>query len=112
MGALTRQPGVLTVNPGTGRGYSVLEVIAAFGRARAAARCLTRVVARRPGDIAQCYADPALAHSLLGWVAERGPTRCATIRGAGGVGGGERRRRIEFRAGPPGISVAAGDLTA
>ncbi len=71
LGALARAPGVLTVNLGTGRGYSVLEVIAAFERA-SGRKVPYRVVARRPGDISQCYADPTLARSLLGWTAERG----------------------------------------
>jgi UDP-glucose 4-epimerase len=62
---------VLTVNLGTGRGYSVLEMIRAF--AAASGRPIPyRVVDRRPGDIAQCYADPGLARRLLGWEAQRG----------------------------------------
>jgi UDP-glucose 4-epimerase len=61
----------LTVNLGTGRGYSVLEVVHAFEQA--SGRDIPRaVVARRPGDIATCYADPSLARELLGWHAERG----------------------------------------
>jgi UDP-glucose 4-epimerase len=66
-----RAPGVLMVNLGTGRGYSVLEVVRAF--AAASGRPVPyRIAARRPGDIAQCYADPALAHRLLGWQAGYG----------------------------------------
>ncbi len=62
------QPGSLTVNLGTGRGYSVLELVAAY--AAASGRELPyQVVARRPGDVAACYADPALAAQLLGWQA-------------------------------------------
>lgn len=62
---------VLTVNLGTGRGYSVLEMVRAF--AEASGRPIPyRIVERRPGDIAQCYADPALAQRLLGWAAQRG----------------------------------------
>jgi UDP-glucose 4-epimerase len=62
---------VLTVNLGTGRGYTVLEMIRAF--AEASGRLIPyRIVARRPGDIAQCYADPGLARQLLGWEAQRG----------------------------------------
>lgn len=68
---LERTPGLLTCNLGTGRGYSVLEMVAAF-----AAACGKpvpyRVVERRPGDVATCYADPALALAKLGWRAERG----------------------------------------
>ena len=62
---------VLSVNLGTGRGYSVLEMVEAFRRA--SGRDIPyRIVARRPGDVAACYADPALAARLLGWRAERG----------------------------------------
>jgi len=61
-------PGSFTVNLGTGRGYSVLEVVAAF--ARASGRAVPyRIVPRRPGDVAACYADPSLARDLLGWEA-------------------------------------------
>lgn len=61
-------PGSFTVNLGTGRGYSVLELVAAY--AKASGRPVPyEVVARRPGDVAACYADPALAHALLGWQA-------------------------------------------
>ena len=61
-------PGSLTVNLGTGRGCSVLEVVRAY--AAASGREIPhRVVARRPGDVAACYADPALAGRLLGWQA-------------------------------------------
>ncbi len=58
--------GVLTVNLGTGHGYSVLEVVQAFRRA-SEREIPCRIVARRPGDVAACYADPALAANLLGW---------------------------------------------
>jgi UDP-glucose 4-epimerase len=60
----------LTVNLGTGRGYSVLEVVRAFEQA-SGKRVPYRVAARRPGDVAQCYADPSLARELLGWEARR-----------------------------------------
>lgn len=67
----------LTVNLGTGRGYSVLEVIKAFEQASGQA-VPYQVVARRPGDVAACYADPTLARELLGWSASRGLTQmCA-----------------------------------
>jgi UDP-glucose 4-epimerase len=62
--------GLLTVNLGTGRGYSVLEVVRAFETA-SGRPVPHEIVARRPGDIAQCYADPLLANRLLGWVARR-----------------------------------------
>ncbi|MBE7423339.1 MAG: UDP-glucose 4-epimerase GalE [Zoogloeaceae bacterium] len=62
---------VITANLGTGRGYSVLEVVEAFRRA--SGRDIPyRIVARRAGDVAACYADPELAARLLGWRAERG----------------------------------------
>ena len=67
--ALNQQPGVLTVNLGTGRGYSVLEMIRAFQKA-SGKPIPYEVVERRPGDIATCYADPTLAKSLLGWQAD------------------------------------------
>ncbi len=64
-------PGVLTVNLGTGRGYSVLDVIQAF-EAASGQRVPYKIVSRRPGDIAECYADPMLAKTLLGWQAQYG----------------------------------------
>jgi UDP-glucose 4-epimerase len=67
---LQKQPGLLTVNLGTGRGYSVLDVVRAFEHA-SGRPVPYDIVDRRPGDIAQCYADPALANRLLGWVAGR-----------------------------------------
>jgi UDP-glucose 4-epimerase len=71
LNALYGRAGELTVNLGTGRGYSVLEIIRAF--AAASGRAVPyRIVARRPGDIAQCYADPALAFETLGWQAQLG----------------------------------------
>ena len=60
----------VTVNLGTGRGYSVLEVVQAFERA-SGKPVPYRIVPRRPGDVAACYADPALAKHLLGWSAAR-----------------------------------------
>jgi UDP-glucose 4-epimerase len=70
LGYLAAHPGVLTVNLGTGRGYSVLEMVDAFGRA-CGHPIPYRIAPPRPGDIACCYADPALAERLLGWQAER-----------------------------------------
>jgi UDP-glucose 4-epimerase len=68
---LAARPGVLTVNLGTGRGYSVLEMVQAF--TVASGRPVPyRIVERRPGDVAQCYADPSLAREMLGWQATRG----------------------------------------
>jgi len=60
----------VTINLGTGSGNSVLEVVHAFETASGRA-VPYRVVARRPGDIAACYADVSLAHQLLGWQATR-----------------------------------------
>jgi UDP-glucose 4-epimerase len=55
-----------TVNLGTGRGYSVLEAVKAFERA--CGRAIPyEILARRPGDIATCYADPGRAAAVLGW---------------------------------------------
>ncbi len=68
---LSEKGGMLTTNLGTGRGYSVLDMIAAF--AKASGRDIPyQIVDRRPGDVASCYADPASAQQLLGWKAERG----------------------------------------
>ncbi len=68
---LLREKGLLTVNLGTGRGYSVLDMVQAF--AQASGRSVPyAIVPRRVGDIATCYADPALAEQLLGWKARRG----------------------------------------
>ena len=68
---LEQAPGVITYNLGTGQGYSVLEIVKAFGKA-AGKQIPYQVVDRRPGDIAACYADPAKAANELGWKAQRG----------------------------------------
>ncbi|MFC4524551.1 UDP-glucose 4-epimerase GalE [Cupriavidus pinatubonensis] len=68
---LRREGRGLTVNLGTGQGYSVLEVIDAYQRA-SGRPVPYEIVARRPGDIAVCYADPSLAARLLGWRARFG----------------------------------------
>ena len=68
---LSANPGWLMCNLGTGRGYSVLEMVAAFEKA--SGRDIPfEISARRPGDIAVCYADPAYAQKILGWRAELG----------------------------------------
>jgi len=59
-------PGAFTVNLGTGNGLSVLEMVRAFERASGRA-VPYRIVDRRPGDIAECWADPQRAKELLGW---------------------------------------------
>jgi UDP-glucose 4-epimerase len=67
---LATAPGVVTYNLGTGRGNSVLEMVRAFEQA--SGRPIPyQIVARRPGDIAKCYADPSRASAELGWTAER-----------------------------------------
>nr|ALS90412.1 galE: UDP-glucose [uncultured bacterium] len=73
LAALERMPqgSVITVNLGTGRGYSVLELVEAFEKVNGL-NVPRKIVDRRPGDIAACYADPSLAQSLLGWKAKRG----------------------------------------
>ena len=63
--------GAVPINLGTGRGYSVLEVVAAFERA-AGRKVPYRIVARRPGDVPSCYADTRKARERLGWQAKRG----------------------------------------
>ena len=67
---LARQPGLLTVNLGTGRGVSVLDLVRAFEQASGRA-VPYRIVGRRAGDVAACWADPALAERLLGWRTRR-----------------------------------------
>jgi len=68
---LATGPGLVTYNLGTGQGYSVLDVVKAFEQA--CGRTIPyEIAARRPGDIAACYADPTLAKRELGWQAERG----------------------------------------
>lgn len=73
LNALASRTGVLTVNLGTGQGYSVLDVIRAF-EAASHREVPFEIVARRPGDIAANYADPAYAESVLQWRATRGLT--------------------------------------
>ncbi len=66
-----RGPGVAVYNLGTGQGYSVLDMVRAF-EAASGRPVPYRVVDRRAGDIATCFADPALASEELGWCAELG----------------------------------------
>jgi UDP-glucose 4-epimerase len=68
---LAKNEGLLTVNLGTGQGYSVLDMVKAFQQA-SGRKIAYQIVARRVGDIACCYADPALAKMKLGWSAELG----------------------------------------
>jgi UDP-glucose 4-epimerase len=60
----------ITVNLGTGRGYSVLELVRAFEKA-SGRPVPCEIVARRPGDVDACYADPTRARELLDWQARR-----------------------------------------
>ena len=74
---LAQKPSLIAVNLGTGRGYSVLEMVRAFEKA-SGKKVSYELTARRPGDVAECYADPALALQLLGWKAERGVNEMCT----------------------------------
>ena len=67
---LATGPGVVTYNLGTGRGNSVLEMVRAFEQA-CGKPIPYKIVDRRPGDIAKCYADPVRAQTELDWKAER-----------------------------------------
>lgn len=69
--ALVGNPGVAIYNLGTGQGYSVLDMVAAFEKA--SGRNVPYIVSdRRAGDIAECYADPSKAFAELNWKAQRG----------------------------------------
>jgi UDP-glucose 4-epimerase len=72
--ALAAREGGFVVNLGTGRGYSVLEVVKAF-EAASGRPVPYEIVARRPGDVAECFANPANAEALLGWRAQFGIER-------------------------------------
>ncbi len=67
---LKTKPGVITYNLGTGKGYSVFDVVKAFSKVTGK-QIPYEVVGRRPGDIAMCYADPAKAKNEMGWFAKR-----------------------------------------
>lgn len=76
----------LTVNLGTGVGYSVLNMVRAFEQA-SGKLVPYKVAPRRTGDISACYADPGWAFALLGWRAQRGlEVMCA-----------DAWRRIEYK---------------
>ena len=67
---IQRQSGLHTFNLGTGQGVSVLDMVKAFEQA--SGRTIPyKIVERRPGDIAECWAQPSLAEQLLGWKASR-----------------------------------------
>lgn len=67
---LKEKAGLMIVNLGTGRGYSVLDMVNAFEKA-AGKPIPYKILDRRPGDVAECYADPSLARELLGFKAEK-----------------------------------------
>lgn len=67
---LSSHPGLVTYNLGTGRGYSVLEIIHNFEKA-CGKKIPYKITDRRPGDIDMCYADPEKARKELGWEAKR-----------------------------------------
>jgi UDP-glucose 4-epimerase len=76
---LNTNPGVVTYNLGTGRGYSVLEVLAAFEKA-CGKKILSKISKRRPGDAAISYADPSKAKRELGWESKHGiDEMCADV---------------------------------
>ena len=68
---LMTKPGLVTINLGTGRGYSVLEMVKAFESA-SGREVAYEIVDRRAGDIAECYADTQKASEILGWQATKG----------------------------------------
>ena len=65
------KPGIDYYNLGTGNGYSVLDMVNAFEKVNGV-KVPYKIVDRRPGDIAECYADPTKAYKKLGWKAELG----------------------------------------
>ena len=67
---ITGNTGVEAINLGTGKGYSVLDVLHAFEEA-CGKKLPHHIAPRRPGDIATCYADPSKAKQLLNWEAKR-----------------------------------------
>jgi UDP-glucose 4-epimerase len=74
---LKSNAGILTINLGTGIGYSVLEMVNTFAKV-SGQPVPYKLVARRPGDIAECYANTDLARDLIGWEAKRNITQmCA-----------------------------------
>ena len=68
---LQQNVGLVTYNLGTGQGYSVLDMVKEFEQQSGQA-IPYKIVARRSGDVAACYADPQTAFDALGWKAERG----------------------------------------
>ncbi len=68
---LETRPGCIIHNLGTGQGTSVLEMVRRFEEINGV-RVPYRIVERRPGDVASCYADPSKARRELGWEAQKG----------------------------------------
>ena len=68
---IRKDKGVDAYNLGTGKGYSVLDVVAAFEKA-SGQKVKYQIKPRRPGDIAECYANPEKAKKILGWEAKYG----------------------------------------
>mgnify|MGYP001533898834 FL=1 len=64
------EKGVFIYNLGTGKGYSVLDVVNAFKKS-SGFHIKSEIVATRAGDLAVCYSDPSKAYKELGWKAER-----------------------------------------
>uniref|UniRef100_A0A5F9DPH9 UDP-N-acetylglucosamine 4-epimerase n=1 Tax=Oryctolagus cuniculus TaxID=9986 RepID=A0A5F9DPH9_RABIT len=84
---LKEQCGCRIYNLGTGTGYSVLQMVQAMEKA-SGKKIPYKVVARREGDVAVCYANPSLAHEELGWTAALGLDRmCECWPSPGSVGG-------------------------
>jgi UDP-glucose 4-epimerase len=81
---LDEKPGVIIHNLGTGKGYSVLEMVAAFEKA-SDKKVSYKIVEQREGDIATCYADSTSAEKELGWKAEEGLEACVKILGVGNL---------------------------
>lgn len=71
--AIQNAPGIYIWNLGTGRAYSVLEMIQAFEHA-SGLQVAYKISPRRSGDIATCYADPSRAEKELGWKAQKNLT--------------------------------------
>ena len=68
---IRKESGVKIYNLGTGKGYSVLEIVETFERVNNV-KVNRKIAPRRPGDIAVCYADPTKARNELGWTCEKG----------------------------------------
>lgn len=66
---LKTNPGLVIYNLGTGRGYSVLDLVNSFSKV-SGREIAYKIIERRPGDVAECYADPSKANNELGWRAK------------------------------------------